>query len=537
MKIVSAAEMREIDRITSEKFGVPSLTLMENAGAAVAGQVMALLDQSAPAPTTRARAPRATLRTILVICGKGNNGGDGLVASRLLLERKLPVETLLLAEPGELKGDAAVMYGKLPRPAILVRSSEDLRSDRVRQLFSADIFVDAILGTGFKPPVRGLYADAIAVMNAANGKAIAVDIPSGADADAMAPQQGTIARADAIVTFTAPRPAHVFSQLASGPTCVATIGSPAEAIVSSLHLNAIHPRDFASFVALRPPESNKGNYGHVLVVGGSLGKSGAAAMAGMAALRSGAGLSTVATAESALSAVAGFYPELMTESLEETDAGAIATSAGVRIEELLKNMTVAAIGPGISRDPHSATLVRSLVAHHSIPMVVDADGLNAFEHQTPELDGKGRTLVITPHPGEMARLAGCSTADVQKDRLGVARNFAREHNLVVVLKGHRTLLVQPDGEAWVNMTGNPGMATGGTGDILTGMVAAMIAQHPKDPLMAACAAVYLHGLAGDVARERVGKHSLVATDLLRGLPEAFERTRESATNRYASWND
>jgi ADP-dependent NAD(P)H-hydrate dehydratase / NAD(P)H-hydrate epimerase len=545
MKIVSAAEMREIDRVTSEKFGVPSLTLMENAGTAVAERVAALWESisksgpGTPAPKTRAGAPRTkasgATQKILVICGKGNNGGDGFVVARLLLERKLAVEIMLLADPAELKGDAAVMYGKLPKPATVVRSSQDLKSDRVRKLFNADIFVDAILGTGFKPPVKGLYADAITLMNAANGKAIAVDIPSGADADGIAPQQGTIARADCIVTFTAPRPAHVFSLLANGPTYVAGIGSPDEAIVSSLNLNVTVPRDFAGLVAPRPAESNKGNYGHVLVIGGSLGKAGAAAMAGMAALRAGAGLSTVATAKSVLPTVAGFHPELMTEPLPETEAGTIATSAGQRIEELLKSMTVAAIGPGISRDPDTATLVRSLVAHHTIPMVVDADGLNAFEHKASELNGKGRTIVITPHPGEMARLAGSSTADVQKDRLGIARKFARESELIVVLKGHRTLVVQPDGEVWVNTTGNPGMSTGGTGDILTGMVAAMLAQNPQKPLLAVCAAVYLHGLAGDVMRESVGEHSLIATDLLRGLPEAFKRSRKTATGRLVKW--
>ena len=258
-------------------------------------------------------------------------------------------------------------------------------------------------------------------------------------------------------------------------------------------------------------------------------------MAGMAALRAGAGLSTVATTKSALLTVAGFYPELMTEPLPETDAGTIATSAGVRIEELLKSMTVVAIGPGISRDPHTATLVRSLVTHQKIPMVADADGLNAFEGHSTALNGKDRMLVITPHPGEMARLVGRSVAEVQKDRLGIARQFAREHELIVVLKGHRTLVVQPDGEAWVNTTGNPGMATGGTGDILTGMVAGMLgqekrAQNPQSALLAVCAAVYLHGLAGDVMRETVGEHSLVATDLLRGLPDAFERARQSATS-------
>ena len=521
MKIVSAEEMRAIDRATSERFGVPSLTLMENAGAAVAEHAALLSPQD---------------QRILVICGKGNNGGDGFVAARLLHEKEKTVEVVLLADPAELKGDAAVMYRKLPMTATVVRNSEELKSERIQQSFAADLLIDAILGTGFKPPVTGLYAEAIAMLNASKGKVIAVDIPSGADADAMGPQPGAIARADQIVTFTAPRPAHVFSLLTNGQTFIAGIGSPEAAIVSSLNLNVILPRDFAQLISPRQAESNKGNYGHVLVVGGSVGKAGSVAMAGMAALRSGAGLSTVATAKSALPTVAGFYPELMTEPLPETDTGTIATEAGLRIGELLKTMTVAAIGPGVSRDPHTATLVRALVANQKIPMVVDADGLNAFDGHTNELNGKGRTLVITPHPGEMGRLVGCSTTDVQRDRLGVARKFAREHELILVLKGHRTLVVQPDGEAWVNVTGNPGMSTGGTGDILTGMVAAMLAQHPKNPLLAVCAAVHLHGLSGDVMRQTVGEHSLVATDLLKGLPEAFHRARRAAQGKFVGWS-
>ena len=526
MKIVTAAEMREIDRATSEKFGVPSFTLMENAGAAVAERVSML---------------HSGKGRIVVLCGKGNNGGDGFVAARLLHEMGMPVDVILLADPAELKGDAAGMYGKLPTAPTIVRTSDELKSERVRELLSADVFVDAILGTGFKPPVRGLYAEAIAAINASHATVIAVDIPSGADADAMEPQPGLIARADEIVTFTAPRPAHVFSLLTKGPTYVANIGSPEEAIVSSLQLNLIHARDFASMIGPRPAESNKGSYGHVLVVGGSVGKAGSVAMAGMSALRAGAGLSTVATAKSALATVAGFYPELMTEPLPETEAGTIAMSADARIEELMKSMNVVAIGPGVSRDPDTATLVRLLVSHHNAPTVVDADGLNAFAGQTNVLNGNGRTLVITPHPGEMARLVGFSIADVQKDRLGVARKFAREHQLMVVLKGHRTLVVQPDGEAWVNTSGNPGMATGGTGDILTGMVAAMLAQEkraqdPKSALLAVCAAVQLHGLAGDVMRDLVGEHSLVATDLLRGLPDAFARARAIAENRFVGWD-
>jgi NAD(P)H-hydrate epimerase len=228
----------------------------------------------------------------------------------------------------------------------------------------------------------------------------------------------------------------------------------------------------------------------------------------------------------------------MTEPLPETEAGTIATNAVDRLDALMKGKSVLAIGPGISRFPATSSLVRSLVGKCEIPIVLDADGLNAFEGHADELSGKGRLLVITPHPGEMARLAGCSISDVQKDRLGVARNFAREHNLIVVLKGHRTLVVLPDGEAWANTTGNPGMSTGGTGDILTGMIAAMIAQekiaqNPHDALLAVLAAVHLHGLAGDVMRESVGEHSLVATDLLRGLPEAFWRAQKTAQEKFA----
>jgi hydroxyethylthiazole kinase-like uncharacterized protein yjeF len=521
MKIVTAAEMRAIDRATTERFGVPSLTLMENAGAVVADYVL-----------THHTAAQRTV----VFCGKGNNGGDGFVAARHLHQKGKPVQVILLADRADLRGDAAVMFDKLPAAAIAVHSNEELKSDRVRLSLTADLYLDAILGTGFKPPVSGLYADAIVIMNASQSPVIAVDIPSGADADAMGPQTGTIARADAIVTFTAPRPAHVFSMLTKGSTYLASIGSPEEAIVSSLHLNVITARDLAPLLGPRPTESNKGLYGHALVIGGSVGKAGAAAMAGISALRAGAGLSTVATAKSVLPTVAGFYPELMTEPLAETGAGTIAKTAGARLDELAKGKTVLAIGPGISRHPQTAELVRTLVAKCQAPLVVDADGLNAFEGHADEMNGKDRSLVITPHPGEMARLAGCATADVQKDRLGVARKFASEHELIVVLKGHRTLVVRSDGETWVNTTGNPGMSTGGTGDILTGMVAGMIAQHPRDVLLAVLAAVHLHGLAGDVMRESVGEHSLVATDLLRGLPEAISRTQKAAHEKLVWWN-
>ena len=515
MKIVTAAEMREIDRATSQRFGVPSLTLMENAGTAVAEFVVS-------------KYPSAG--RIGVICGKGNNGGDGFVVARKLKAAGREVRVVLLAEPSELRGDAAEMFSKLPIAPIIVPSSEELKREQARAVFESEILLDAILGTGFKPPVSGLYAEAIRLLNASSAPVVAVDIPSGADADVMGEQTGAVARADAVVTFTAPRPAHIFGRLTDGPTLISPIGSPDEAIVSSLQLNLITAREIAPLIGPRPLAANKGNFGHVLVIGGSFGKAGAAAMAGMAALRSGAGLSTVATPKSVLATVAGFHPEVMTEPLDETDAGSISTRANERVDALTKGKTVLAVGPGISRIPETSEFVRSLVVNCKTPIVLDADGLNAFEGRASELNGKGRSLVITPHPGEMARLAASTIAAVQRDRINVARTFAREHELIVVLKGHRTLIAQRDGTVWVNTTGNPGMATGGTGDILTGMVAGLIAQNPQRIAEAVIAAVHLHGLAGDVARESMGEHSLVATDLIKALPEAFRRVRESAAS-------
>ena len=513
MKIVSSSEMREIDRASTERFGIPSLTLMENAGTAVAEFAVRQYPQA---------------KTFGVICGKGNNGGDGFVAARKLREGGKEVQVLLLADPKELKGDAAEMFRKLPESAIAASSHEQFKSEKARRIFDCDVLLDAILGTGFRPPVSGLYADAIHAINSTEKPVIAVDIPSGADANLMGEQTGTVARADAIVTFTAPRPAHIFGGLTRGTIVISPIGSPDEAITSSQQMILITPHDFALFLEPRPAASNKGSFGHVLVIGGSRGKAGAAAMAGMSVLRVGAGLTTVATAKSVLSTVAGFHPEVMTEPLTETSEGTIALTASRRIGQLAEGKTVLAIGPGISRNDQTSKLVCTLIAKRKLPAVLDADGLNAFEGRAKELDGRKVPLVLTPHPGEMARLLKTTVPAVQRDRINVARKFAREHHLILVLKGHRTLVASPDGEIWVNTTGNPGMATGGTGDILTGMVAGLIAQNPTHIFEAVMAAVYLHGLAGDVARETMGEHSLVATDLVKCLPEAFRRGRDAA---------
>ncbi len=516
MKITTAAEMREIDRITTEKYGVPSLTLMENAGSGVAQFVLE-------------HYPHA--ERVAVVCGKGNNGGDGFVVARKLHHAGRVVEVLLLAEPAELRGDAAAMFERQPVRPIVIRSVQELAAESSRSLANCELVVDAILGTGFQPPVKGLYADAIAAINRSGKPIVAVDIPSGAESDSMAPQSGEgMVRADAIVTFTAPRPAHVLGNLTRGPVLVVPIGSPDEAIVSSLNLEVTTARDLKRLLAPRPMDANKGIYGHVLIVGGSLGKSGAAAMAGMAALRAGAGLSTVATPKSALPNVAAFAAELMTEALPETSAGSIAASVlkGGNFDQLVSPMTVVGLGPGIGRHPETVEFVQEAARRIKCPLVIDADGLNAFQGKTEYLDGRQRPLVLTPHPGEMSRLAGIPIKAVQADRLNVARSFAREHHLVLVLKGYNTIVALPDGMAWVNPTGNPGMATGGTGDILTGMTAGIIGQMSDDVGHAAVAAVYLHGLAGDVAAEEMGEHSLVATDLLAALPEAFRRATQWA---------
>jgi len=363
----------------------------------------------------------------------------------------------------------------------------------------------------------------------------------------MGNQTGAVARAGAIVTFTAPRPAHIFGDLTPGQIVIAPIGSPDPAIQSSLHLNLTTAHDVAPLLAPRPRNSNKGMYGHVLVLGGSVGKAGAAAMAGFSALRAGAGLVTVATAKSVLPTVAGFHPELMTEPMEETTEGTIAGKSISKLRALAEKKTVLAIGPGISRNPETSEFVRTIVGEASVPIVLDADGLNAFEGRGKDLDRTGRqnstskegqnTLILTPHPGEMSRLTGLSIAAIQRDRINVARNFAKEHGLILVLKGDRTIVADPSSEAWVNPTGNPGMATGGTGDILTGMVAGLLAQFPERPFQAVVAAVYLHGLAGDIAcyghssHAGIGEQCLVATDLIRAMPEAYRQIWEKADEK------
>ncbi|WP_263351593.1 NAD(P)H-hydrate dehydratase [Acidicapsa acidisoli] len=534
MKILSAAEMQTCDRVTIEKFGIPSTDLMRSAARAVAD-------------FTLAQFPAA--RRVTILCGRGNNGGDGLMTARLLAEAGLTVTTLLLGHPEGLKGDAARAWAELmgSNPSTdsvrVIRSSQEL-SESVDSL-SADLILDAVVGTGFKPPLRGLPLEALEWLkfSAAQAPILAIDLPSGWDADSTAStQQGPVYPADAVVTFTAPKPAHVFGQLTRSllqPIVVAPIGSPEEAVVSSLNL---HWSGSSKAITdpPRPPDSNKGMYGHVLVVGGSPGKSGAPAMAALAALRTGAGLVTAAVTSSVLPLVAAIAPELMTQALVATSTGEISPEnlSPEALKSLLHRITVLAIGPGLGTSPEAIDFALGLLSQTRLPAVADADALNALATQ-PDLLRKisaGRTLVLTPHPGEMSRLTGLSTAEIQANRIQVARDFAVRNQIILVLKGWRTLIAHPDGAIAVNTTGNPGMAKGGSGDLLTGMVASLLAQHPNDPQRAVEAAVYLHGLAADITIRQPGiggdQHTLLATDSLANLHRAF-RYHPSSIRKYA----
>jgi ADP-dependent NAD(P)H-hydrate dehydratase / NAD(P)H-hydrate epimerase len=525
MHVLSAAEIRAVDRATTEQYFIPSIDLMRNAAAAVAG-------------FAREQFPLA--QSVTVLCGTGNNGGDGMMAARLLSEAGLKVITLLLGEPEQLKGDAAAAWSELNNSkhgepkhgeVRVVANAHDL--SKQDDAFKADLIVDALFGTGFRPPLPRLSLAALEWLLRSGAPVLAVDLPSGWPADeTRATPSDTVFLADAVITFTAPKPAHVFGQLTrrwDQPVVVALIGSPEGIIRSELNL------DWAgsSLEFVRRPRAaaaNKGNFGHVLVVGGSFGsaggKAGAPAMTALAALRAGAGLVTAAVPAPALPVVSSFAAELMTWPLMTTDAGQIAAVNldPDRVAALTAGKSVLAIGPGMGQSAETAKFTIGLLSATNIPTVIDADALNILASNAGQLAtlAKGRTLVLTPHPGEMARLLGCTVAEVQADRLKTARSFAERMGVTLVLKGARTLVAHPDGRVAVNTSGNPGMAKGGSGDVLTGLIAGLLAQYPDDPAHAVEAAVYLHGLAADLAVDEGDEHTLLAADSLVYLPQAFQ---------------
>ncbi|MGA8230482.1 MAG: NAD(P)H-hydrate dehydratase [Candidatus Acidiferrales bacterium] len=522
MKIVTAPEMRRVDALSAERYHISPPTLMESAGTSVADYL-------------ERRFPDLAQRQIFVLCGKGNNGGDGLVAARLLHERGARSTVVMISSFEGMRGDTATNLSRYQRSVGQVRLARNPEEwERAKKgLEWAHVIVDSLLGTGLRGPVDPLMAEVIACVNRhrRDTEVISVDIPSGVNADT-GEISGAAITADATVTFTAPKVGMMVKPGSDhvGRLVVADIGSPHSLVeeASASKLRWIEPVEFEALPLNRRPDANKGTYGHSLIIAGSRGKSGAATMAGWAALRCGAGLVTVATPESELTGVGARVPELMTEPLPATEAGSI----GVRSLEagkfatLQKGKSVVAIGPGLTTHPETQQVVRALVKETPLPLILDADGLNAFAGRASEWkDHAAPMMVLTPHPGEFARLLGCEVAEVQNDRLKLARQAAAEWNLHVILKGNQTVIAAPDGHAWINLTGNPGMATGGTGDVLTGMLAGLVAQFgEKNWEGALCMAVYLHGLAGDIAAEAKGEAPLIATDVIEAIAPAYRRT-------------
>jgi NAD(P)H-hydrate epimerase len=529
MQVLSAAEMQACDRATTERYGVPSLKLMRAASTAVAN-------------FARQQFPNA--QRVTVLCGRGNNGGDGMMTARMLATAGLKVTTLLLGSPEGMAGDATAAWRDLATPAhgLIHVVNRDSELAYYKAALDTDLIIDAIVGTGFTPPLRGLPLAALGWIKDCRAPILAVDLPSGWPADFSSGSfDGPVFPADAVVTFTAPKPAHVFVQLTrhwNQAVVVAPIGSPDQAIVSDLRLKWAGSAH-ALLQAPRPADSNKGRFGHVLVVGGSVGKSGAPSMASLAAMRVGAGLVTAAVPAPVLPLVASIAPELMAWPLPAHSDGQLAAKSITTdlIQSLTAGKTVAAVGPGLGQGTGVVRLLSHLIAETDLPLVIDADALNVLSAH-PDLFAKlaksgktGRTVVLTPHPGEMARLTGRSVGEIQANRLDVARRFAEENHVTLILKGTRTLIAHPDGNVAVNTTGNPAMAKGGSGDLLTGIVSGLLAQYRNDTVSAVEAAVYLHGLAADLAVREVDERTLLATDTVSEFSRAF-RFRPRRQNGY-----
>jgi ADP-dependent NAD(P)H-hydrate dehydratase / NAD(P)H-hydrate epimerase len=530
MKIFTAAQMRELDRLTVERCGIPYATLMETAGSRV---VEAILDQYGSIAG----------KEVAIFCGKGNNGGDGAVVARLLwLKGAARVGIYLLGRIDETKGEAFANFKAVARLAEENTSHESGRWIWILETpgeadlevsISADLVIDALLGTGLARPAEGVYQKAINHINernkfGGNAPVVSIDIPSGLSSDDEH-SFGPHVVADLTVSFTGPKIGNVLAPAceANGKLVIASIGTPAWLLneVGS-QLNLVEEAQIRAFLdtSRRPANAHKGTAGDVLLIAGSLGKTGAAALASEAVLRAGAGLVTVATSRSAQTLlVTQCKNEVMTEGLDENKAGAIKHEALELALELTANRTVLALGPGLSaNDESTRRFVREVVERRSMPMIIDADGLNALAPWPDKLKGSDDLpLIITPHPGEMARLTGQTNADILADRLNIAREFATQHHVITVLKGSRSLIAAPDGQVYVNPTGNAGMATAGSGDVLTGLLTGLLAQCPQAPLEATIAAVYLHGLAGDLAAAQLGQRSLIASDLITHLSAAI----------------
>jgi NAD(P)H-hydrate epimerase len=512
MRILNTAQMREAERRTVDDIGIPARVLMENAGRQVASAIETAFEELA-------------LMRVSVLCGRGNNGGDGFVTARVLVERGVDVHVYLLGAASALTGDARANHDVLHALGIEVVEIPDPATWELlgSSVLAADLVIDALHGTGLHGPLSGLGETVVADLNASSRAVVSIDLPSGLSAD-HPNVDGPAVEATMTVALGAPKLPLILppAEPNAGTVLIADIGIPSRIVddVPGPRIEMLTRASVGWMVEPRRTDSHKGTYGRVLIVAGSTGRTGAAILAARAALRSGAGLVTVAVPASCLPIVAAGGAEFMTLPLPETADGTVAADAIAAV--LAFRADIIAVGPGLGGGPAVAAFVHGLVARSGVPLILDADALNAFVDSAELLVGRADVpIIITPHPGEMARLLGSSIERVQRDRLGVALEFAQAHRLHVVLKGHRTIVADPAGNAGVNMTGNPGMATAGSGDVLTGVLAGWFGQL-RDAGKAARLAVYLHGAAGDLAQNDRGQSALIAGDLIAHLGDAVQ---------------
>ncbi len=495
MKIVTTEQMRSLDRAAIDDYGIPGVVLMENAGRAVAEAAAQMLDGPG---------------RVVVVCGRGNNGGDGFVAARHLSNRSVPVEVYLLTAIENLAGDAAANCHIAQRMKVPIIEKCDPATLEAA-VSSADLIIDAILGTGISGKVRGTAREAIEAINQSPARVLAVDIPSGISGDT-GQVMGVAVRADRTLTFGLPKIGHYCypGRAHCGEIELIDISLPAALVAAAnLPTNLTTSPDVAAMLPPRWADMHKGDAGRLLIVAGSPGMTGAAAMAGLAAVRSGAGLVTVGIPKSLNDILEVKCTEVMTLPLPETAQGSLASDAIDEILEFAESCDVVVLGPGLSQVSETAELARRLIERISAPLVVDADGLNACAGATEPLKSRETPTIVTPHPGELSRLIGRSIADIQQDRVSAARQATQDLQCVVVLKGAGTVIANASGEVWVNPTGNAGMASGGVGDVLTGVIGGLLTGG-GEVMNAAISGVYCHGLAGDLAEEYCGQRALVA---------------------------
>jgi ADP-dependent NAD(P)H-hydrate dehydratase / NAD(P)H-hydrate epimerase len=527
MRVLNTQQMREADRRTIDEVGIPGLVLMENAGRQAVAAMEAAFDDLASS-------------RVGVLCGLGNNGGDGFVVARTLIQRGIETGVFLLGSVADVRSDARTNLEVLGRIGLTVVEITNAQEWELHftEISECDVLVDAMLGTGFHGQLSGLLETVVADVNGLGVPVVAIDLPTGLSADSHE-VEGEAIEASMTVTLAAPKLPLVLppADTHAGDLVIADIGIPHPILddVEGPYIELLTRDRMREIVPVRTPDSHKGDFGRVLLIAGSLGKTGAAHLAALGALRSGAGLVTIATPRSCVPILAAMAAEYMTVPLDETTSGTVDFSALERVLEMRSD--VIALGPGLGQDPSTSAFVQGLVERAGVPLVLDADALNAFSGDAERLMGRdGVDVIITPHPGEMARLVNTSIEAVQHDRLRYAGDFAAAHRVHVVLKGHRTVIAGPENRLFINLTGNAGMATGGTGDLLTGMIAAWFAQL-LDAEAACKLSVYLHGTAGDLAEADEGEVALMATDVAGRLGDAIlELTARRRGRRGAETN-